>query len=150
MGEVVHDVLYEDMDRKHRQEREENGSYDHGDYVSEVSARSHLDVFKNVGEGLPAVGDAGLQNVEILLQKNDPGGLLCDVDSGINGDPDVSLLKGCGVVDAVTHIPDGLSHLLIETDHTLFLQRRELGVQVTVLHALLELLVVEGFYLAAG
>ena len=88
---------------------------------------------------------------EVLLEQDDVGALLGDVDGGVNGDAAVARAHGGGVVDAVAHEADGFSAALAQHTHDArLLQGGELGEQPRVLGALGELLVAEHVDLGAG
>ena len=79
LREVVEQVVGQDLDRRHRQERQEGAGAQDAEHVAEVRAGAHADVFEDVGEDLAAFHHAFLEHQQALLQQDDVGGFLGDV-----------------------------------------------------------------------
>ena len=109
LGKVVQEVLYEDMYRKHRQERQEDARDKYREHVSEVAGNRHLEVLGHVGKCRTAFNYALIEYVEILFEEDDVSNLFCDINGIIYRNTDIGLLKRQAVVDAVTHVTDYMS-----------------------------------------
>ena len=114
------------MDRQHRQERQEGARDEHAEHVPEVRARGHLDVLDRVAERLPPFDYSFLKHHQALLEENDVGRLLGDIDRRIHGDTDIRLAQCAGVVDAVAHEADGVTAGAERADDPDLVIRREL------------------------
>ena len=68
--------------------------------------RAHQHVLDGVGEDAAALGDAVGEDVEVLLEQDDVGGVLGDVGGGVDRDADVGVVQGERVVDAVAEEAD--------------------------------------------
>ena len=52
LREIVEKVVGQDLDRRHRQEREEDAGPQNAEHVAEIGAGPHADVLEDVGEDL--------------------------------------------------------------------------------------------------
>ena len=68
---IVQQILDEQMDGQHGQERQEGTGRHHAEHVSEIGAGRHLDVLDDVPERLPSFQYTVFQHHEVLLQQND-------------------------------------------------------------------------------
>ena len=84
LGKIVKKILHEDVDRKHRQERQEDACYEDREHVAEVAAYGHLQILGHVGECASAFDDALIQYHEVFLKEDDVGNFFRDVDGVIN------------------------------------------------------------------
>ena len=109
LGEIVEDVLHQDVDGQQGQKGEENARDQDREHVSEVAADGHLQVFGHIGKCTAAFDDTFIQDVEVLLEENDVRDFLRDVHGGVDGDADVGLLQRQAIVDAVAHVADGVA-----------------------------------------
>ena len=150
LGHVVEHVVREDLDGEHGQEGQEEAAAHDAEHVAEVGARPHADVLDDVSEDLAALDDAVVQHEEALLQQDDVRRLLGHVHGGVHGDPDVRLLEGRGVVDAVPHEPDDVPLALQGLDDLLLLRGRQAREDGGLLRGLHELLRREPLELGPG
>ena len=105
LGQVVEQVVQQDLDRQHRQEGQNEGGSRHREHVPEVRARPHHHVFHDIAEGAPAFAHAALQHREIGLEQDDVGRILGDIHRRIDGDADIGGMQRRRVVDAVAQKP---------------------------------------------
>ena len=115
------------MDRRHRQERQDDAGADHAEHVPEVRARPHLDVFRDVAENLPAFEHTFTENRQALLEQNDVGGFLGDVDGTVDRDADISSLEGRTVIDAVAKKTDDVPVAMQGINDRRLLRRGDFG-----------------------
>ena len=127
--EVVEQVVGQDLDRGHRQERHEDARPQHAEHVAEVAAGPHADVLEDVGEDLAPLEHALLQHQQVFLQQDHVRRFLGDVDGGVDADAHVGGAEGRGVVDAVAHEPDGVLARLQGLDDPLLVRGRDAGEQ---------------------
>ena len=59
LREVVQQIVGEHLDRRHRQERQDDAGAEHAEHVAEIGACAHLDVFGYVAENLSALDARG-------------------------------------------------------------------------------------------
>ena len=104
---VVEQVVEQDLRREHRQEAQEQRGGAGAEHVPEVRRGAHQDVLDRVGEDAAALDDAAGEDVEILVEQHDVGGVLGHVGRGLDGDADVGVVQRDGVVDAVAEESDG-------------------------------------------
>ncbi len=67
------------------------------------------DVLEGVGEGLPAQADAVRHHRKALVEQDDGGRLLGDIDRGVDRDADVGGVQRGGVVDPVAEEADDVA-----------------------------------------
>ena len=65
---VVEQVVEQDLERQHRQERQERGGDGDAEHVAEVRRRAHEHVLDGVGEDAPTLGHAVGEHVEVLAR----------------------------------------------------------------------------------
>ena len=106
LAAVVEQVVEQDLRRQHRQEAQEQRRGAGAEHVPEVRRRAHQHVLDRVGEDAPALDDAVGEDVEVLVEQDDVGGVLGDVGRGLDGDADVGVVQRDGVVDAVAEEAD--------------------------------------------
>jgi hypothetical protein len=136
---IVKQILHEQLDRQHREEWQEDAGDDHAENVAEVRARGHLDVFDDVGEGLAAFHHRFLQHQKALFQQNDVGRLLGDVDRGVYRNPNIRILEGCRIIDAISQVANGMPVPLQRANDARFLDGRHLREDRSRLGRFLEL-----------
>jgi hypothetical protein len=73
LGEIVEEVVEEDLPRQHRQEGEEQHRARHAEHVAEVRAGAHQEVLHDVRKGLPALEDALVEDAQAALAEQDVG-----------------------------------------------------------------------------
>ncbi len=127
LREVVEQVVGEHLDRRHRQERQEDAGAEHAEHVAEIGAGAHLDIFGDVAEHLAALDDAVAEHGQALLQQDDVGGVLGDVDGAVHRYADVGGLERRSVVDAVAQKADDVALAVQGIDDGRLLRRRDLG-----------------------
>ena len=103
---VVEQVVEQDLEREHRQERQERGGDGDAEHVPEVRRRAHEHVLDGVGEDAASFGDAVGEHVEVAFEQDDVGGVLGDVGGRVDRDPDVGVVQRERVVDAVAEERD--------------------------------------------
>src|SRR5258708_36159542 len=64
---IIKQVLDKDLNRQHRQERQEDTRSEYAEHVSKIGTGSHSYVFDDVAEGLAAFEDASAQNQQVLF-----------------------------------------------------------------------------------
>ena len=123
LREVVEEVLGEELDGEHGQERQERARAQDAEHVPEVRAGPHLDVLDDVAEYAASFEEPVLQHQQVLLQQDEVGRFLRDIDRVVHRDADVGRAeRGC-VVDAVAHEADDVT-VALERAHDPFLVRR--------------------------
>ena len=125
LTEIVEQVVGQDLDRQHRQERDEDARAEHAEHVAEVARRTHADVLGDVREHPAAFEHALVDDEQRLLEQDHVGGLLRDVDGRVDADPDVGGMERGRVVDAVAHEADGVLARLQRLDDPLLVRRRD-------------------------
>ncbi len=120
------------------------------DHVAEIGAGGDADIFQRVGEGAPAVLDAGAERIEVAPQQNDVGALAGDIDGLVHRDADVGFVERRRIVDAVAEIADGVPGPLQRAHDALLLLRIDLGEDVGALGAMPQRLVIEMIEALAG
>ena len=106
LARVVEQVVQQDLERQHRQEREERRGHRDAEHVAEIRRRPHQDVLDRVREDPATLDDAVGEDVEITLEQDDVGRVLRDVRRRVDRDPDVGVMQREGVVDAVAEEGD--------------------------------------------
>ncbi len=149
-GQVVDEVKQQKLHRTHGQKRQERGRDQYRYDVREVGAHGHLDVLDHVGKSRATGLDAVLKHHEVLLQKDDVGGLARHVDGRVDRDAAVALAHGGRVVHAVAHVAHSVSALAQDAHHAGLLGRGELGEDAGLLHSLAQLGIVHCLDLKAG
>ena len=147
---IVKEVVQQNLNRRHGQERQEVASADHAEHVPEVRAGAHADVFDDVAEHLSSLDDAVLKHEETFFQKNDVGGFLGDVDRGVDGNAHIRRAHRRSVVDAVAHVAHDMAALLQGGDDALLLRRRETGKDIVLLRQFAQLRFIQAKKLVAG
>ena len=149
-GHVGEEVVQQDLLGRQRQERQQRRRQRHADHVAEVRAGGDRDVFQRVGEGPPAVLDAGAQHVQVAAQQDDVGALAGDIHGLLDGDADVGRMQGRRIVDAVAEIADGVAGPLQGADDPLLLLRVDLDEEIGPRREVPQRLVLERRELFAG
>ena len=124
LADVVEKVVEQDLRRQHRQERQKQRRACGGKHVAEVGRRSHQDVLDRVGEDPPALDDTVGDDPKVLVEQDDVGGVLGDVGGGVDGDPDVGVVQGDGVVHAVAEEADVHAGAALRENNARLLLRR--------------------------
>src|SRR5476651_927064 len=138
LGDVVHQVLQQQMDCQHRQERYYRSGYQHREHVAEVGAGRHVQVLHDVAERFAAFEYAFFQHHQALLEQDDVRRLLGDVRAAVHGNAHVCVTQGWGIVDAVAQETHGVAIRLQGLEHPGFLQRGQFGENGTLLDHTLE------------
>jgi Double zinc ribbon len=122
LGEIVEEVVEQDLRRQHRQERQEEERARHAEHVAKVRAGPHQQVLHHVAEGPPALKNSGVEDAEVALEQDDVGSVLGDVDGGRDGHADVRGVDGRRVVDAVAQEADDVVATLEGEDDAVLLR----------------------------
>ena len=101
LRKVVEQVVGEHLDRRHRQERQDDAGAEHAEHVAEIGARAHLDVLRDVAEDFAALENAIAEYGQALLEQDDVRSILGDVDGAVHRYADIRGLQGRSVVDAI-------------------------------------------------
>ena len=112
--------------------RQESTGSQHAEHVSEVGTCRHLDIFRDVAEGLASFQYSSFQNHQVFFQKDDVRAFFSDVHRCIYGDTYLGLTQCGGIVDTVTEETDRMFLFLKQSDDFRFLQRSQFG-EVTML-----------------
>ncbi len=132
LRDVVQQVLHQQLQRQHRQERQEGGGHQHREHIAEVGTGGHADVLQHVVERAPAPDDTFLQHHQVLFQQDDVSRLLGDVHCTVHTYADIGRTQCRGIVDAVTEEADHLA-LGAQLAYQPFLaQRRQPGEHAVV------------------
>ena len=150
LGDIVQQVLNQQVQRQHRQKRQEGAGHQHAEDVAEVGAGGHFDVLEHVGEGAAAFDYPLLQYHQALLQQNDIRRLAGDIHRAVDRDADIRRAQRRGVVDAVAHKAHHVTFTLEQRHDTLFMQRRQAGEQRGAFGQRRQFVVAHGFNLAAN
>src|SRR5208337_4663860 len=123
LGNVVDQVVEQDLDRQHRQERQDQRGAGHAEHVAEVRARAHQHIFGHVlDRGAPA-RDGVTNHREIRFEENQIGCRASDVGRALDGDSDVGRVQRRRVVDAVPHESHDIAAPLQRQQDSMFLLR---------------------------
>ena len=150
VGQVVEQIVQQDLDRQHRQEGQNEGGGRHREHVPEVRARPHHHVFHHIAEGAPALAHAALQHRKIGLEQDDVGRILGDIHGRIDGDADIGGMQGGGVIDAVAHEAHHMAAPLQGQDDAVLLGGRDAAEEVDLLDPRAQRLLAERRHLRAG
>ena len=149
LREVVEQVLHQQVQRQHRQERQEGAGHQHRQHVAEVGAGRHADVLQQVAEGGAALHHAFVQHHQALLQQDDVGRLLGDVHGRIHRDAQVGRAQRRRVVDAVAHEAHHMALGAQRAHDALFVQRAQLGEDLVRLDCRGQFGIAHGLHLVA-
>src|SRR5438046_2583991 len=127
LGEIVEEVVEQDLGRQHRQEGQEEERTRHAEHVAEVRAGPHQQVLHHVAEGPAALENSGVEDVQVAFKQDDVGSVLGDVDGGRDGHADVRRVDGRRVVDAVAQEADDVVATLEREDDAVFLRGGDAG-----------------------
>jgi hypothetical protein len=108
----------------------------HAEHVAEVRAGGDVDVLERVGEGDAPLFDAAAEDLQAGPEQDEVGRLAGDVHGPLDGDADVGIVEGRGIVDAVAQVADDVSGLLEGPDDALLLVGIDLGEEGRVLDAM--------------
>ena len=140
LADVVEQVVGQDLDRRHRQERHEDAGPEHAEHVAEVARLAPMRTYlRMLAKTLRPFEHALVQHQQDLLQQDHVGRLLGDVHGGVDADAHVGGVEGGGVVDAVAHEADDVLARLQRLDDPLLVGRRDAGEQRGLLGGLGEL-----------
>ena len=89
LGDIVQQVLNQQVQRQHRQERQEGTGHQHAEDIAEVGAGGHFDVLEHVGEGAAAFDNPLLQYHQAFFQQNDIRRLAGDIHRPVNGNANI-------------------------------------------------------------
>ena len=146
----VEQVVEQNLHRQHRQERQDQRCPGHREHVPEIRAHRHHDEFHDVAEGAAPFSDAALEHAEILLQQDDIGGVLGDVDRAIDRKAYVRGVQRWRVVDPIAEITDDVAAMPQSKNDAVLLDGRDPAEQVRLFQPRGERLVVERFDLGTG
>ena len=149
LGEIVEQVVGQDLERGHRHERQEDAGAQDAEHVAEVGAGPHADVFEDVGEDLPPLPNPLLQHQQVFLQQDGIRRFLGDIDRRVHGNAHVGGAEGRRVVDAVAQEPHDVPRPLQGLDDALLVGRGQPGEQGRLAGGLRQFRVGHPLHLAA-
>ena len=124
---VVQQVLHQQMQRQHRQEGQKRTRDQHRKYIAEIRAGRHLDVLEHVGERAAPFQHTLFQHHQTLFEQDQVSRLLCDINCGVDRDPDVGRAQGRCIIDAVAHEADHMAIVVQHAHDALLMHRAQLG-----------------------
>ena len=124
LGDGVEQVVEQYLHRQHRQERQDQRRARHREHIPEIRAHRHHDEFHDIAERSAPFDDAPIQRAEILLQQDDVGRVLGDINRAVDGYADVGSVQRWGVVDAVAEKADDMAAVLQTKDDPVLLNGR--------------------------
>ena len=127
LREVVQQVVGEYLNRRHRQERQEDAGAEHAEHVAEIRTRAHLDIFGDVAEDFAALDHPVAEHRQALLEQDDVRRVLGDVDRAVHRYADVRGLQRRSIVDAVAEKSNDVALPVQGIDDCRLLRRRDLG-----------------------
>ncbi len=148
LADVIEQVVEQDLGRQHRQEAEEQRGAAGAEHVPEVRGGPHQHVLDRVGEDSASLDDAAGEDLEVLVEQDDVGGVLGDVGRGLHRDADVGVVQGDGVVDAVAEEADREPEFVLGLDYPRLLLGSDPGEDRRLRQCCGELLFVELLQLA--
>src|SRR5690348_17759002 len=81
LGEVIEEIVEQNLRRKHGQKGQEQHAGGHAEHVAEIGARAHQQVFHDIGECLATFHDTLVQYRQAPLAQHDVSSISCYVDS---------------------------------------------------------------------
>ncbi|SPY46298.1 Uncharacterised protein [Photobacterium damselae] len=150
LGEIVHQVLNQQMNRQHRQERNKRAGHQYREDVAEVRTGGHIQVLNDIAERLTSFDHPFFQHHQILFQQNDIRCLFGDIRRAVDRNADVRIAQGWRIVDAVAEKADGVAIFLQRFQDARLLQRRQLREYRARFHFSLQFAISHRFNLGAG
>ena len=130
LGQVVEEVVEQNLCWEHGQERQEHKGAGHAEHVPEVRTGAHQQVLHYVPKRFASLNDALVEHIEALLKQDEFGCLLCHIDPRSNGDPYIGSVERGGIVDAVTQKAHYVMTLLECQNDAVLLRWRDTGKDV--------------------
>ena len=118
---IGQDIRQQDLLRQQREKRQEQRGPGHAEHVAEIRAGGHKHIFQRIGEGHAALANALHQHAQIMLQQNEIGRFLGDIDGAIDRNADIRGVERRGIVDTVAQISDDIPGRAQRTDDAFFL-----------------------------
>src|SRR5271165_4287747 len=106
--------------------------------------------FHDIAEGSAPFDDATIKRAEILLQQNDVGCVLGDIDRSVDGNAHVGSMQRRRVVDTVAEKADDMAAVLQPKDDPVLLNRRHPAEYVRLFEPRRQRIISEPFDLGAG
>src|SRR5271165_4789335 len=150
LGDGVEQVVEQYLHWEHRQERQDQGRPCHREHVPEIRAHRHHDELHDIAERSAPFDDAAIQRAEILLQQDDVGCVLGDIDRAVDGYADVGSVQRWGVVYAVAEKADDMAAVLQTKDDPVLLNGRHPAEYVRLFQPRRQRFITELFDLGAG
>ena len=123
LGDVVQEVVEQDLSGQQRQEWQQRRRDRHAQHVAEVGARAHQHVLGDVAETASTFDHAAVHRRQALFEQDDVGGCLGDVHAVRHGDADVRGVQRRRVVDPVADIAHHVPVALQGADQAVLLGR---------------------------
>src|ERR1041385_1534021 len=73
LGEIVQEIVEQDLSRQHRQEGQKDRGSGHAEHVAEIRTGSHQQILHDVSESLATLNNAVVKHLEAALEQNDIG-----------------------------------------------------------------------------
>ncbi len=106
---VVDQVIQQNLDRQHRQERQDQRCAGHAEHVAEIRARAHQNVFGYVLDRA-APGDHGFaHHRKVVFEQDQIGSRARDIGGAIDRNPDIGRMQRRSVIDAIAHEADDMA-----------------------------------------
>ena len=128
-GEVVEEVVDQDLNRQHRQKWQDQRSRRHAEHVAEVGAGAHHHVLHDVAERAAALEHAAVEHAQVLVEQDEVGGFARHVHGAVHREPDVGGVQRRRVVDAVAQVADHVPAAAERVNDAVLLGRRDAAEQ---------------------
>lgn len=109
LGDVVEEILHEELDGSHGQERKEEARHEYAENVAEIRAEGDFDVFEDVAGGGAALVDTGEQRFEVFPEHDDLGAFTSQVGTSIDDNAHIGFAQGIGVISTVAKKADAMA-----------------------------------------
>src|SRR5260370_4521681 len=133
LGQVVEEVVEQNLCWEHGQERQEYKSAGHAEHVPEVRTGAHQQVLHYVPERFASLNDALMEHIEASLKQDELGCLLCHIDTRSNRDPHIGSVERTGIIDPVTQKAHHVMTLLECQNDAVLLRWRHAAKDVALL-----------------
>src|SRR4029453_5122534 len=76
LGQVIEEVVEQDLQGEHRQEGQEQDSTGHAEHIAKVGTGAHQEILHHIGKSFAALDDATVQDGESALAQENVRGIL--------------------------------------------------------------------------